>query len=155
MKGDLLILTPRLPSPPPPGPQVSNTEFDFQAGLAKLDITHGSAADDDGSDDDDDGGGGYSKDGFFDAISSDVSDRAAGKDVRLRGAAERQLNTETFGATSLGGGNGRRRGGRNRRRGGRGRGRGQGAGGGRGRGGERGGGRGGGYGQPAENSRWN
>jgi hypothetical protein len=68
--------------------------------------------------------GAYEKDVFSDTISSDVTDRAEGKRTGLRGAAERKLNTETFGATSLDGG--RRRGGR--RRGGRG------YGGGRGRG---------------------
>eukprot|EP00555_Chaetoceros_dichaeta_P002648 CAMPEP_0198249864 /NCGR_PEP_ID=MMETSP1447-20131203/1245_1 /TAXON_ID=420782 /ORGANISM="Chaetoceros dichaeta, Strain CCMP1751" /LENGTH=396 /DNA_ID=CAMNT_0043934589 /DNA_START=59 /DNA_END=1246 /DNA_ORIENTATION=+ len=55
------------------------------------------------------GGGGssvYTKDDFFDSISSDVLDKKNGIDNRLRGSAERNLNTETFGAVSLG--NGRR-----------------------------------------------
>merc|ERR1712232_1378355 len=59
----------------------------------------------------------YSKDDFFDSISCDTLDKQSGYDTRLRGAAERSLNTETFGAVSLGSG---RRGGR--RRGGSGRG---------------------------------
>mmetsp|Transcript_27822 Transcript_27822/g.56271 ORF Transcript_27822/g.56271 Transcript_27822/m.56271 type:complete len:111 (-) Transcript_27822:1168-1500(-) len=103
---------------------------------------------------------------FFDTISSDVTDRAEGKSTGLRGAQERKLNTETFGATSLGGG-GRRRGGRRRYggRGGRGRGRGGGRGGsGRGSGGGRSYNRSGGSSQsyearggapvPAPNNRW-
>ena len=63
----------------------------------------------------------YKKDDFFDSISCDAIDKRDGIDNRLRGAAERNLNTETFGAVSLGNG---RRGGRRHRygRGGRGRG---------------------------------
>ena len=82
----------------------------------------------------------YTKDDFFDSISCDVLDKQNGIDNRLRGAAERSLNTETFGAVSLGTG---RRGGRRNRRG---------RGGGRGRGGF-GGGRGG-FETPKENNRW-
>jgi len=95
------------------------------------------------------GGGGaggssvYTKDDFFDSISSDVLDKKSGIDNRLRGSAERNLNTETFGAVSLG--NGRRGGRRNRRGGGYGRG------GGRGRGGRGRTGRG----PRRENRRWN
>lgn len=103
-----------------------DTNFDIQGNLEQFD-----KSDDDLSDDDDDAGA-YEKDDFFDTISSDVTDRAEGKSTGLRGAQERQLNTETFGATSLGGGNrGRRRGGRGyggRGGGGRGRGRGRGGG---------------------------
>ena len=85
----------------------------------------------------------YSKDNFFDSISSDVLDKKNGIDNRLRGSEERNLNTETFGAVSLG--NGRRGGRRNRRGGGYGRGSGRGRGGrGRGRRGPR-----------RENRRWN
>ena len=74
----------------------------------------------------------YEKDDFFDSISCDALDKEAGRDNRLRGSTERQLNTETFGAVALnnnrrrrgrGGGRGRGRGGRGRGRGGRGRGR--------------------------------
>lgn len=94
--------------------------------------------------DEDENAAAYNKDDFFDSISCDVSDRQNGIDNRLRGREERSLNTETFGATSLGYG-GRR--GNNRRyrgggRGGRGRGRGR-----------RGGGRGRGS-MPRENNRW-
>lgn len=59
----------------------------------------------------------YEKDNFFDSISCDALDRQNGIDYRLRGAQERNLNTETFGAVAL---NSQRRGGRGR--GGRGRG---------------------------------
>lgn len=54
----------------------------------------------------------YTKDNFFDSISCDALDKQAGRtsDPRLRGAAERQLNTETFGAASLAGYNNQRRG---------------------------------------------
>jgi len=95
----------------------------------------------------------YNKDDFFDSISCDVTDRQNGLDNRLRGAEERNLNTETFGAVSLG--NGRRGGRRNR---GRGR-RGGGAMGGGGRGGrfEQGRRDGSGRGEaprPRENGRW-
>lgn len=81
----------------------------------------------------------YSKDNFFDSISCDALDKQEGIDNRLRGAEERRLNSETFGAVSLGY-NGRRTG-RRGRRGGRG-------GGGRGRG------RTGDGPPPRENSRW-
>lgn len=76
-------------------------------------------------------GGAYSKNDFFDSISNDVTDRRSGVDNRLRGATERSLNTETFGATSLGHNRRRWRGGGRggRGRGGRGRGRGRGRGG--------------------------
>jgi len=64
----------------------------------------------------------YTKDDFFDSISCDAIDRRDGVDNRLRGSTERNLNTETFGAVSLGNihGGGGRRGYNSRRRGGRG-----------------------------------
>jgi protein LSM14 len=43
----------------------------------------------------------YDKDSFFDSISCDALDKEQGVDNRLRGTAERQLNTETFGAVAL------------------------------------------------------
>lgn len=94
--------------------------------------------DDVDSEEEEDGGTAYDKNDFFDSISCDVSDRQSGIDNRLRGKEERSLNTETFGATSLG--YGRRN---NRRYRGRGGGRGRG----RGRGG-------GGGNRPRENNRW-
>jgi len=63
----------------------------------------------------------YQKDEFFDSISCDVLDKQNGLDNRLRGSDERNLNTETFGAVSLGN---KRRGGRKNKRGYGGRGRG-------------------------------
>eukprot|EP00956_Cyclotella_meneghiniana_P031973 scaffold85846_cov40-Cyclotella_meneghiniana.AAC.1 len=70
----------------------------------------------------------YTKDDFFDSISCDALDKQQGIDNRLRGAAERNLNLDTFGAVSLGysrrgrgrGGRGRGRGGGYKGRGGRG-----------------------------------
>jgi len=56
----------------------------------------------------------YHKNEFFDSISCDVLDKQNGIDNRLRGLDERSLNTETFGAISLGN---RRRGGKKNRRG--------------------------------------
>ena len=118
-------------------------EFDFESNLAEFDKAKIASDDEvedsfdgkptgneatiiDNADEDEDG-----FDGFFDTISSDATDRANGIDNRLRGAQERNLNLDTFGATSLG--NNRRRyyngGGRGRGRGrsrGRGRGRGRG-----------------------------
>jgi len=79
----------------------------------------------------------YEKDNFFDSISCDAIDRQKGKDNRLRGAQERSLNTETFGAVALNSNrryNRRGRGGYRGRGGGRGRGRGGGGRRGRGRG---------------------
>lgn len=99
-------------------------DFDFVSNLADF------IKDDDASDDshEEEPIVAYKKDNFFDSLSNDVLDRQSGVDNRLRGAQERSLNTETFGATSLD--NDRRF-----RRGGRGRGRGRGSGrGGRGRG---------------------
>mmetsp|Transcript_2420 Transcript_2420/g.3599 ORF Transcript_2420/g.3599 Transcript_2420/m.3599 type:complete len:418 (-) Transcript_2420:405-1658(-) len=82
----------------------------------------------------------YTKDDFFDSISCDAIDRRDGVDNRLRGAQERKMNTETFGAVSLT--NNRRGGRRYRRRGG--------GGGGRGRGGDHGDR----SGPPRQNQRW-
>ncbi len=131
-------------------------EFDFESNLAEFDKVNISDERDDDNDDDDDanegneGNDAYSKDDFFDKISSEATDRINGIDNRLRGAAERNLNLDTFGAVSLGNQHGRRRyhggrdGGRDGGRGGRGwrggRGRGRGRGGGRGRDGGNGGG---------------
>jgi protein LSM14 len=81
----------------------------------------------------------YQKDDFFDSLSCDTTDKLSGADNRLRGHAERKLNTETFGAVAL---NSRRTGRGRGRGGGRGgRGRGSGGGGREGRGGGRGRGR--------------
>mmetsp|Transcript_22059 Transcript_22059/g.33017 ORF Transcript_22059/g.33017 Transcript_22059/m.33017 type:complete len:414 (+) Transcript_22059:187-1428(+) len=123
------------------GPENPNkTNFDFQSNLAEF-----SKSNDDNEDEEDfneeENVGAYDKNDFFDSISCDVSDRQNGIDNRLRGKAERSLNTETFGATSLG--YGRRNNRRYRGRGNGGRGRGSGG---------RGGGRGG---RPREgNNRW-
>lgn len=70
----------------------------------------------------------YSKDSFFDTLSSDALDRAEGRRTRMTGREERSMNLDTFGATSLQSNryyHGRGRG-RGRGRGGRGRGRGRG-----------------------------
>lgn len=98
-------------------------DFDFESSAAEFDKEKKSSM---GSGDEDIMIGAisdsaYKKDDFFDSISCDAIDKRDGIDNRLRGAAERNLNTETFGAVSLGNG---RRGGRRHRygRGGRGRG---------------------------------
>lgn len=65
----------------------------------------------------------YTKDNFFDSISCDALDKEQGVDNRLRGSAERLLNTETFGAVALNANNSGYRG-RGRRGGGSGTGRG-------------------------------
>ncbi len=122
-------------------------EFDFETNLAEFDKADIS---DERDDEDEDANDAYSKDNFFDTMSSEATDRINGIDNRLRGAAERSLNLDTFGAVSLGnnqhgrrryygGRDGGRDGGRGGRgwRGGRGRGRGRG---GRGRDGGSGGG---------------
>ncbi len=106
-------------------------EFDFESNLAEFDKVN-ITSNEDGEDDQ--GADPYSKDDFFDTISSEATDRINGIDNRLRGAAERNLNLDTFGAVSLGNNHGRknfyggRGGGRDGRggRGGRGRGRGRG-----------------------------
>eukprot|EP00560_Eucampia_antarctica_P006727 CAMPEP_0197826370 /NCGR_PEP_ID=MMETSP1437-20131217/3338_1 /TAXON_ID=49252 ORGANISM="Eucampia antarctica, Strain CCMP1452" /NCGR_SAMPLE_ID=MMETSP1437 /ASSEMBLY_ACC=CAM_ASM_001096 /LENGTH=392 /DNA_ID=CAMNT_0043426781 /DNA_START=88 /DNA_END=1267 /DNA_ORIENTATION=+ len=89
-------------------------DFDFESNLAefsKVNIIAGeNDTDEDEEDDSNDeqdniAGSGtcvYTKDDFFDEISCDVLDKQNGIDNRLRGAAERSLNTETFGAVSLG-----------------------------------------------------
>lgn len=104
-------------------------DFDFETKLAEFEKTNEESDYEEESDD----AMAYSKDDFFDSLSNDVMDRKSGVDHRLRGAEERSLNTETFGATSLGHRRYRRRGGRDGR--GRGRGRGRGGRAGRGRGG--------------------
>mmetsp|Transcript_21964 Transcript_21964/g.45163 ORF Transcript_21964/g.45163 Transcript_21964/m.45163 type:complete len:364 (-) Transcript_21964:268-1359(-) len=135
-----------------PGPQQPEGEFDFQAKLEEFD--KGDLDKDAKNDEDSDEAGDeivepqhdsgasshYEKNDFFDSISCDAIDKKSGIDNRLRGKEERNLNTETFGATAL---NSQRR--RRGRGGGRGgyNGRGGGRGGYRGRGGGRGRGRGG------------
>lgn len=106
----------------------SNEEFDFESNLATFDKVQSSPSNEKEETTSDTV---YSKDDFFDSISCDALDKASGVDNRLRGAKERSLNLDTFGAVSLGHrrGRGRGRGGR----GGRGRGRGGGGGSGRGR----------------------
>lgn len=142
-----------------PDKNTPQEDYDFQSNLAEFEDSYDEEEDEEiisegvGTTN---GGGGssvYTKDDFFDSISSDVLDKKNGIDNRLRGSAERNLNTETFGAVSLG--NGRRGGRRNRRGGGYGgRGGGRGRGDGRGRGG-RGRGDGRGRGPRRENRRWN
>ena len=118
-------------------------DFDFQSSSTKFDKTNVDVPTDKRTTKIEPNVGGYTKDDFFDSISCDALDKQAGTNQRLRGAAERSLNTETFGAASLGHS---RRGGRRfyrgsgRGTGGRGEGRGGGSGsyGGRGRGSGRG-----------------
>jgi len=129
------------------GPETPQEEFDFQS---KLEEFEKEPDDEDEAGDLTEGHSAYDKDDFFDSISCDALDREKGIDNRLRGAQERHLNTETFGAVALNSQRRRRgRGGRsdgglsaNGRGGGRGGGRANGRGG-RGRGRGRGGGRGG------------
>jgi len=116
-------------------------DFDFESNLAEFSKTNAEESDSDVADTEEATSptAAYSKDDFFDSISNDATDRASGIDHRIRGKEERNLNTETFGATSLGNNRRyRRRGGRGGNGRGRGRGRGQG---GRGRGGRGGRGR--------------
>jgi len=134
-----------------PGPEQPEGEFDFQAKLEEFDKDDLNK-DAKNEEDNDEGGdeiaypqhdsgvsSHYEKNDFFDSISCDALDKKSGFDNRLRGKEERNLNTETFGATAL---NSQRR--RRGRGGGRGyNGRGGGRGGYRGRGGGRGRGRGG------------
>ncbi len=128
------------------GPETPQEAFDFQS---KLEEFEKDSDEEDEAGDLPEGHGAYEKDDFFDSISCDALDREKGIDNRLRGAHERNLNTETFGAVALnsqrrrrGRGVGRGEGGSGM--GGRGGGRGVGRFGGRGRGrGPRGGGRGG------------
>lgn len=143
----------------------STGDFDYESSTAGFqkdapetngdgDIEKVLFTDDYDGDGEDGNSGSYTKNDFFDNISSDATDRLEGVDNRLRGAAERSLNTETFGAASLGNnrrsggpGRGRRYNNNNRSRGG-------------GRGGSRGGGgggrgRGGGRSGPRpQNQRW-
>ena len=141
-------------------PENVDDQFDFESNLAEFDKV--SVSNDAEGDDAKENEEVYSKDDFFDSISCDALDKQHGIDNRLRGAAERSLNLDTFGAVSLGHG---RRGRGGRGRGGRG---GRGRGGYRGRGGRgingntRGGydssGRKNGYDQdgpgPRQNNRW-
>lgn len=139
----------------PAGPETPQEEFDFQS---KLEEFEKDPEEDEEAGDLPEGHAAYEKDDFFDSISCDALDREKGIDNRLRGAQERNLNTETFGAVALnsqrrrrgrGNPNGRGEGtfstgtgGYSGRGGGRGGGRGRGPGRGRGRGRGRGSGRG-------------
>jgi protein LSM14 len=82
-----------------------DTEFDFAAHNAEFVHSGGAACT--AADNSESGGEdeppvvAYSKDDFFDSISCDALDKQAGVDNRLRGAKERHLNTETFGAVAL------------------------------------------------------
>jgi protein LSM14 len=146
------------------GPVGPTGDFDFQSNLAQFSKGGDEEEEDDGGDTLDGGTGNYEKDDFFDSISCDALDKMQGVDNRLRGAHERSLNTETFGAVALnsqrrrrrgGGGGGRGRGRGHGRGGPGGRGRGRGSGRGRGRvGGDGGLGDGGGGSGPRENNRW-
>jgi len=98
------------PEPPPVD------DFDFEISAAQFKEKTNDEEDDDYDEELGNATNTYSKDDFFDCISCDALDKQSGVDSRLRGAAERSLNMDTFGAVSLG--NGRRSGRRNRRRGG-------------------------------------
>ncbi|CAJ1932008.1 unnamed protein product [Cylindrotheca closterium] len=110
-------------------PATPSEEFDIQSKLAEFtkDVPSKDQSDDTG--DILEPSKSYEKDDFFDSISCDSLDNQHGIDNRLRGAKERNLNTETFGAVALNSQRRRRRGGgrggRGRGRGGRGRGRGR------------------------------
>ena len=109
-----------------------NQDFDFQSNLAEFTKTEDDDSSDSNSEEEDNSTSrGYSKDDFFDSISIDAQDRLSGNNNRLRGKEERSMNTDTFGATSLGNNMRYRKG---RGGGGRGRGRGGGDNGGSGRG---------------------
>lgn len=127
--------------------QTPKDDFDFESSLAQFDKVKisddpvGQEQEDNDHSEEKKGTFAYSNDDFFDSISCDALDKLNGIDNRLRGAAERSLNMEAFGAFSLqtghrgrrynhNRGGGRGRGGRYHRSG-RGRGRGRG---GRGRG---------------------
>ncbi|KAL3805072.1 hypothetical protein HJC23_003300 [Cyclotella cryptica] len=109
-----------------------DAEFDFESNLAEFDKVEISSKDNHANDGDDtkeneeeinnSNNNVYSKNDFFDSISCDALDKQNGIDNRLRGAAERSLNLDTFGAVSLGHARrgGRGRGGRGGGRGGRG-----------------------------------
>jgi len=110
------------------GLETPKGEFDIQSNLANFEKEDEESSDEEQQPHDSTA---YAKDDFFDSISCDAIDKRDGVDNRLRGSAERNLNTETFGAASLNSQRRRRfggRGGRGRGRGGRGRGRGRGSG---------------------------
>eukprot|EP00531_Pseudo-nitzschia_arenysensis_P012837 CAMPEP_0116133818 /NCGR_PEP_ID=MMETSP0329-20121206/10313_1 /TAXON_ID=697910 /ORGANISM="Pseudo-nitzschia arenysensis, Strain B593" /LENGTH=385 /DNA_ID=CAMNT_0003628483 /DNA_START=90 /DNA_END=1248 /DNA_ORIENTATION=+ len=96
-----------------PGPEQPEGEFDFQAKLEEFDKDDLNK-DAKNEEDNDEGGdeiaypqhdsgvsSHYEKNDFFDSISCDALDKKSGFDNRLRGKEERNLNTETFGATAL------------------------------------------------------
>eukprot|EP00586_Coscinodiscus_wailesii_P010264 CAMPEP_0172495598 /NCGR_PEP_ID=MMETSP1066-20121228/72367_1 /TAXON_ID=671091 /ORGANISM="Coscinodiscus wailesii, Strain CCMP2513" /LENGTH=378 /DNA_ID=CAMNT_0013267371 /DNA_START=114 /DNA_END=1247 /DNA_ORIENTATION=+ len=96
------------------GPELTpGNDFDFESSLAQFKEKTTIASGSDPEDNDSSSAHAYSKDDFFDSISCDVLDKQNGIDNRLRGAAERSLNMDTFGAVSLGNGRrgGRRKGG--------------------------------------------
>lgn len=111
-------------------PETPREEFDIQSKLAEFTKDKPAINESDDAGDSLEPPKSYEKDDFFDSISCDSLDRQQGIDNRLRGAKERNLNTETFGAVALNSQRRRRRGGgrggRGRGRGGRGRGRGRG-----------------------------
>ena len=77
--------------------------FDFQSNLAEFTKTEDDDSSDSNSEEEDNSTSrGYSKDDFFDSISIDAQDRLSGNNNCLRGKEERSMNTDTFGATSLG-----------------------------------------------------
>jgi protein LSM14 len=92
-----------------PADVVAEDDFDFQSNLEQLkkeeENGDDEAGDATGLDASASGsakaGSCYEKDSFFDTISCDALDKEQGVDNRLRGTAERQLNTETFGAVAL------------------------------------------------------
>jgi protein LSM14 len=103
--------------------QPPRDDFDFQSNLEQFKKEDEEA--DEAADTLDRGPSAYAKDDFFDSISCDAIDKQSGVNNRLRGAEERSLNTETFGAVALDNSQRRRRGrGYGGGRGGRGRGRG-------------------------------
>jgi protein LSM14 len=112
------------------GPETPQEEFDFQSKLAEFTKEEPDNDVEDDAGDTPEPSKSYDRDDFFDSISCDALDKQQGLDKRLRGAQERSLNTETFGAVALNSQRRRRRGGgrggRGRGRGGRGRGRGRG-----------------------------
>eukprot|EP00521_Asterionellopsis_glacialis_P012425 CAMPEP_0195291932 /NCGR_PEP_ID=MMETSP0707-20130614/8512_1 /TAXON_ID=33640 /ORGANISM="Asterionellopsis glacialis, Strain CCMP134" /LENGTH=330 /DNA_ID=CAMNT_0040352293 /DNA_START=167 /DNA_END=1160 /DNA_ORIENTATION=- len=76
------------------GLQTPQDDFDFESNLVEFN----NKEEEDEEDYDEEDGAAYEKDDFFDSISCDALDKQSGVDNRLRGAAERNLNTETFGA---------------------------------------------------------
>ena len=83
----------------PLGPSIFKEEFDFQSKLQEFEKEDNEDVEDEEAGDE--GPTAYAKDDFFDSISCDALDRERGIDNRLRGALERDLNTETFGAVAL------------------------------------------------------